>query len=108
MEYQKFFLPKKNLKQNIKLINKQLDHYVIEKFKTLKELEIKEIVIQDKWCAAKSEKNEEFKNIIYNLSKKIFKLSEKYEFSLLDLTRDVELLSSKLNSNLKKMGYELK
>jgi type I restriction enzyme M protein len=109
MDYQNFVEQEKKIKQNIKLINKELDHHVIKKFKTLKELEIKEIVIQDKWFnSINLLLNEEFEKIMYNLSEKIFKLSEKYEFSLLDLTKDVELLSSKLNFNLKKMGYELK
>ena len=83
-----------------------LDIKVIERYKTLTEAEIKQLVVDDKWMAAieRSVKTE-MERISQRLANRIKELAERYDTPLPKLTELVEDLESKVEAHLQKMGF---
>ena len=80
---------------------------LLVKYKSLKESEIKEMVIHDKWLATIYDSiNEELERISHSLAKRIKELAERYETPLPQLTDDVKELSGKVDQHLEKMGFK--
>jgi len=104
-EYQKLLEKEKELKKQIKVAESQLDKDLLEKYQQLKNPEIKEIVIQDKWLASINQSiNEEIERISHNLTGRITELAERYETPLPELNHDVNKFTTKVEQHLKKMG----
>jgi type I restriction enzyme M protein len=94
------------LNKKIKEAIAALDIKVIERYKTLTETEIKQLVVDDKWMASieRSVKTE-MERISQRLTQRIKELAERYETPLPNQTKDVTELEEKVSAHLKKMGF---
>jgi len=83
-----------------------LDIKVIERYKTLTETEIKQLVVDDKWMASieRSVKTE-MERISQRLTQRIKELAERYETPLPKQTSNVAELENKVIAHLQKMGF---
>ena len=105
-EYQKLSEKEKEFRGLIKEAESQLDKDLLEKYQQLKEPEIKEIVIQDKWLASINHSiNEEIERISHNLTGRIKELAERYEIPLPELSDEVKSLTAKVEQHLENMGF---
>lgn len=104
-KYQNLVEQEKDLKKHIKETKAQLDKNVRTKYQNLKESDIKEIVIQDKWLTSINHSiNEELEIISHNLAGRIKELAERYEFTLSKINKELEILDTKVDEHLKKIG----
>lgn len=104
-EYQNLAEKEKHLKTQIK--ETELDKNLLVKYQNLKESEIKEMVIQDKWLASINHLiNDELERISHNLAGRIKELTERYENTLPELTNNIKLLDERVEENLRKMGFQ--
>jgi type I restriction enzyme M protein len=96
------------LNKKIKEANADLDKKVIERYKTLTEDEIKQLVVDDKWMASieRSVKTE-MERISQRLTQRIKELAERYETPLPRQTNEVKLLEEKVNKHLEMMGFSM-
>ena len=96
------------LNKKIKEAIADLDIKVIERYKTLTEDEIKQLVVGDKWMASieRSVKTE-MERISQRLTQRIKELTERYETPLPKQTSNVKLLEEKVTKHLKMMGFEM-
>lgn len=94
--------------KKIKEANADLDKKVIERYKTLTEDEIKQLVVDDKWMAniERSVKTE-MERISQRLTQRIKELAERYETPLPRQTNEVKLLEEKVNKHLEMMGFRM-
>jgi type I restriction enzyme M protein len=94
------------VKDKIKKALAGLDKKVIERYKTLTEEEIKQLVVDDKWMTV-LERNvkTEMERISQRLTQRIKELAERYETTLPQQTTEVAELESKVNAHLQKMGF---
>ncbi|SMD45822.1 type I restriction enzyme M protein [Aquiflexum balticum DSM 16537] len=85
-----------------------LDIKVIERYKTLTETEIKQLVVDDKWMASieRSVKTE-MERISQRLTQRIKDLAERYQAPLPKQTNEVKLLEEKVNKHLEMMGFKM-
>ena len=106
-EYKELFDKKNKFADQIKKVKKELDKNLLKKYNDLTESEIKELVINDKWLASiHSLIDEEMEQISHKLSRRISELSERYENTLPDLTKEVQILTKKVDEHLEKMGFQ--
>ncbi len=94
------------LNKKIKEALAELDKKVIERYKTLTEDEIKQLVVEDKWMTV-LERNvkTEMERISQRLTQRIKELAERYETPLPKQTTDVAELENKVTAHLQKMGF---
>jgi len=94
------------VKDKIKKAIADLDKKVIERYKTLTETEIKQLVVDDKWMASieRSVKTE-MERISQRLTQRIKELAERYETPLPNLNKVVEALETTVTAHLQKMGF---
>jgi type I restriction enzyme M protein len=94
------------LNKKIKEAIADLDIKVIERYKTLTETEIKQLVVDDKWMASieRSVKTE-MERISQRLTQRVKELAERYETPLPKQTTDVTELEEKVSAHLQKMGF---
>jgi len=89
-----------------KELEKVLEEKVIAQYAKLKEDEIKSIVVVSKWIAAiEASLNGELDWVSQTLSGRIKTLAERYSTPLPELTKEVAMLSSKVNEHLNRMGF---
>jgi type I restriction enzyme M protein len=94
-------------KKAIKTAQESLDIKVFEQYATLKELEIKTLIVSDKWHAAlKTEINAEMERVTQKLANRVKTLEERYAEPLPALSQRVEKLSAKVDQHLKNMGLK--
>ena len=96
------------LAKKIKDATAELDTNVIERYKTLTETEIKQLVVDDKWMASieRSVKTE-MERISQRLTQRIKELAERYETPLPLQTAAVKLLEDKVTKHLAEMGFNM-
>ena len=83
-----------------------LDKKVIERYKTLIEDEIKQLVVDDKWMTVlERDVKTEMERISQRLTQRIKELAERYETTLPQQTTEVADLEAKVNTHLQKMGF---
>jgi type I restriction enzyme M protein len=94
------------VKDKIKKAVADLDKKVIERYKTLTEDEIKQLVVDDKWMAniERSVKTE-MERISQRLTQRIKELAERYETPLPKQSTEVTELEERVNAHLQKMGF---
>ncbi len=104
--YLKLIDDQAELNKKIKEAIATLDIKVIERYKTLTETEIKQLVVDDKWIASieRSVKTE-MERISQRLTQRIKELAERYETPLPKQTTDVTELENKVSAHLQKMGF---
>ena len=94
------------LKKQVKGQDEALDKAVLEYYPNLTELEVKELVIHDKWLASLevliAEANQA---VLQNLTRRLKELAERYETPLPQLQQQTEQLSDKVEKHLKAMGF---
>ena len=92
--------------KKIKEAHKALDAKVATKYKVLSEDEVKTLVVKGKWLTTfASDVQTELSSISQALTGRINELAERYATPLPKLTTEVELLSSKVDAHLKRMGF---
>jgi type I restriction enzyme M protein len=93
-------------KKKIKEAEKALETQVITKYTTLTEVEIKVLVVDDKWMATfENDIKGEMNRISQQLTGRIKELAERYTTPLSVLAAEVGVLSSKVDAHLQKMGF---
>ena len=104
--YLKLIDDQTELSKKIKDAIADLDIKVIERYKTLTEDEIKQLVVDDKWMAniERSVKTE-MDRISQRLTQRIKELAERYETPLPKQTSDVGEFEEKVSAHLQKMGF---
>jgi len=92
--------------KNMKDAQQMLDAKVVEKYNTLTQPEIINLVVDDKWLAALAASvQSELDRISQTLTARIKELAERYEKPLPQQTQTVEELTGKVDIHLKMMGF---
>jgi type I restriction enzyme M protein len=92
--------------KKIKDAQKALDVKVAAKYKTLIKDEVKTLVVDDKWLTTlRDDIQTELNRISQALTGRIKELAERYATPLPRLSEEVEILSSKVDAHLKRMGF---
>ena len=85
-----------------------LDQKVLVQYAKLSEVEIKTVVVEDKWFASiQADIQEEVQRLTQRLTGRIKELDERYARPLPELEREVDVFSAKVEGHLKKMGILL-
>jgi type I restriction enzyme M protein len=94
------------INKKISEAQRALDKKVSALYKALNEDEVKTLVVDDKWLSTLScDLQGELDRISQALTKRIKELAERYAIPLPSLICDVESLTSKVDTHLKKMGF---
>lgn len=95
------------IKKEIKTEKESLIKLVNEKYETISKDDLKALIIEDKWMQQITEDvNEELDRVSQRLTARIEELAERYEDTLPELEKDYELLVSKVDNHLQRMGFE--
>ena len=104
---QKLFEAETALKKKVKELQDALDLKVFNKYPTLTEDEVKDLVVQDKWFATLNSSIEaEIERVTQQLANRVKELNERYAEPLPQITQNVDALSLKVAEHLKAMGLE--
>ena len=99
------FEQEETMKKKVKEAQIELDKAVFSQYRKLTEYEIKTLVINDKWGATLEGRIiGEIERVTQQLASRIKELEERYAEPLPQLVDEVEVLSSRVNEHLKKMG----
>ena len=80
---------------------------MIEKYAKLTEIEIKTLVVKDKWLESIQVSIEnETKRLAQGFTERVKELEERYTQTLPELEREVEVFSVKVEDHLRKMGVD--
>jgi type I restriction enzyme M protein len=94
--------------RRLKEAQKSLDAAVVERYGKLSEVEVKNLVVGDKWGASLATAfDAEIEAISSRLTGRIRELTERYEKPLSELEAEVRALTAKVNKHLAKMGFEI-
>ncbi len=105
-KYQIVMVEEAKLKEQVKTMNTELDQNLFKKYNDLTESQIKELVINNKWLVTIHRLiDEEIEQISHKLTERINELAKRYETPLPDLTKEVQILSKKVDEHLEKMGF---
>jgi type I restriction enzyme M protein len=92
--------------KKVKDAQKALDAAVAAKYQVLAEIEIKSLVVDDKWMAAlASSVQGELDRVSQALTGRVRQLAQRYASPLPTLTEEVETLGVRVDEHLTKMGY---
>lgn len=92
--------------RKVKEAQKDLDFKVVAKYGRLTELEVKTLVVEDKWLATLATSvQSELDRVSQALTGRIRQLAERYATPLPRLLEEVESLSSRVDEHLEKMGF---
>jgi type I restriction enzyme M protein len=95
------------LKKSLKDAEAELDALALAKYPKLSEVEIKTLVVEDKWLAAlDADIHGEMDRISQALTQRVKELAERYETPLPVLADNVANLSAKVEAHLRKMGFQ--
>jgi len=104
--YLKLVNTEADVKKQIKSAQAELDSKLLAKYKQLTETEIKTLVVDDKWLARmESDVKTEMDRISQRLTGRIKELAERYKAPLPQQHKEVDELTRKVDSHLKKMGF---
>jgi type I restriction enzyme M protein len=82
-----------------------LDALAYAKYPSLSEVEVKTLVVDDKWLATiASAIHGEMDRISQTLTRRVKELAERYETAMPEVTRKVAELEAKVNAHLERMG----
>jgi len=92
--------------RRVKAAQKALDAQVEAKYRMLSEDEVKTLVVDDKWLAQlASDVQSELNRVSQALMSRCKQLAERYATPLPQLVEEVEVLSSRVEAHLQRMGY---
>lgn len=107
-EYLELLEKEPSLKKSLNGLKDEIERKVISKYPNLLEEEIKTLIVDKKWFSTISERIEsELDNISHRLSNRIKELADRYEKPLVEIEKEVEDLTSKVEEHLKAMGMVL-
>lgn len=96
-------------KAKLKDAQEALEKAVAAKYGTLTEVEIKRLVVEDKWLAVlQADVQGELDRVSQALTGRIRELAERYAVPLSELADEVDTLSARTVEHLKKMGAQWK
>jgi len=108
-QYHALFEDEATTKQKIKEAEKDLEQKVLAKYPTLREAEIKTLVIERKWMDALSARIlGEVDRLSQTLAGRVKELAERYTEPMPEISEEVEELKEKVEKHLNKMGFKLK
>jgi type I restriction enzyme M protein len=94
------------LKGEIKKLEEQLDKLAYDKYPTLKQAEVKTLVIEKKWLPAiEIAVKNEMESAGQRLTGRIRELIERYKSPLPEIDKEIANLEKKVNAHLKIMGF---
>jgi type I restriction enzyme M protein len=92
--------------KKVKDVQRTLDAKVFSQYVRLNEVEIKTLVVEDKWLPTlATDIQTELDRVSQELTGRIKQLAERYATPLPKLTEDIEILGIKVDEHLKKMGF---
>jgi type I restriction enzyme M protein len=101
----KLFEQEETMKKKVREAQTALDNAVFAQYRKLTEDEIKTLVIDDKWGATLEGRIiGEIERVTQQLASRIKELDERYAEPLPQLVDEVEMLSSRVDEHLKRMG----
>lgn len=107
-EYLELLEKEPSMKKSLNALKDEVERKVISKYPKLSEEEIKTLIVDKKWFSTISERIEsELDNISHRLSNRIKELAERYEKPLVEIEKEVDDLTSKVEEHLKAMGMVL-
>jgi type I restriction enzyme M protein len=90
----------------IKEAAEELDKKALGQYKKLSEVDIKQLVVEDKWMKAiENAIHSEMERISQRLTQRIKELVDRYEMPLPKINEEVKELEEKVNGHLEKMGF---
>lgn len=93
------------LNKKIKETQAELDKKLMGKYAQLTEADIKTLIVEKKWMAhLESTIQTEMQRISQRLTQRIIELGERYEYTLSELSQEVESWEQKVMNHLEKMG----
>lgn len=93
-------------KRVIKVCSTQLMNTVREQYEILTPDEVRDIVLNDKWYGTLSARlDEQMMQINQQLTSSVIMLAERYEQTLSQLDKSIEVLERKVTTHLKTMGF---
>ena len=105
-EYEKLMADEADHKAEIKKANTELEKLVFDHYGKLSLEEIKDLVVEEKWCSSiYSMINNIYENISHHLTSRIEELSQRYEQTLPSIEDGVTDYEYKVKSHLERMGY---
>ncbi|HHX8757294.1 type I restriction-modification system subunit M [Legionella pneumophila] len=105
-QYLELLAQESSLKKSIKEADAELDALLLDFYPDLSEVQIKELVIADKWLSTiEKDIHSEMDRISQLLTQRIRDLAERYELTLPILNRQVNELEQVVNQHLEKMGF---
>jgi len=105
--YKKLMEEEAEVKAKIKAALIELEKKVIAQYPKLTITEIKTIVVGKKWMAEMEKRiSTEMDNISHRLTQRIKELAERYETPLPQLNNNVDELTAKVESHLRKMNFK--
>ena len=106
MLYLSLFDKDSGLSEQIKLSVEELDKKTLNRYKSLTEEEIKQLVVEDKWMSSiEHSVKSEMERISQRLTQRIKELAERYAIPLPQQTSAVAQLEAKVTAHLVKMGF---
>lgn len=95
-------------KAQLKTAQEKLDAAVLAQYGKLSEVEIKQLLVEDKWLATlQSQIEAEIERITQQLASRLQELKQRYSEPMPEITANVEQLSLKVAEHLKAMGLTL-
>ncbi|WP_447601271.1 type I restriction-modification system subunit M [Nitrospira sp. Nam80] len=92
-------------KSSMKEAQESLETKIAAKYGKLSEVEIKTLVVEDKWLARlAADVQSELDRVSQSLAGRIKELAERYATPLPQLTKEVDVLAARVDEHLKKMG----
>jgi len=106
LDYLKLVEQEAGVNKKIKEAQIVLEKKILAKYQILNEVEIKTLVVEDKWMATfERDVKTEMDQISQRLTRRIKELAERYATPLPTLIIETEALTSKVDAHLKKMGF---
>ena len=104
-EYKEAYDGERKAKKEVKEAEKAIAKQVIERYKTLTEVEVKTLVVDDKWLpAVKAQIDGEVEAISRSLTRRVNKLADRYEKAVVEIDEEVDELETRVQSHLEAMG----
>lgn len=105
-QYEQLLKDESAYNTSIKKATEALDHVVREQYKKINTKEIKDLVVNRKWCNTLFDEIDHiYSAISHRLANRIVELVERYEETLPQLEKQVETYESKVKSHLERMGF---
>ena len=106
LEHEKCICEKADTKKALEDAGADLDAKAFAKYSKLSDAEIKTLVVDDKWLATLATSvQSELDRVSQALTGRIKQLAERYATPLPKLTEELDILASRVDEHLKKMGF---